>query len=166
MESIIEELIAIIAQEIETFNKLLNTLHDKQRAIVEGEIEQLNASVKAETAIASETKTLEEERLARARQLARTLEMEEVDPKLSEIIDKVEKKYAQRLDEQRDLLRALIEKVQVLNQNNQFLLDYSLNFIEKSMELLLTGGQKLPIYQKDGQVRKDLQKYKVLDQSV
>ena len=106
MESIIEDLIAIIAKEIETFNKLLKTLHEKQRAIVEGEIERLNDTVKIETAIAGETRTLEVERLERSRELAERLEMEKFDPKLSEIIDRVEEKYAQRLQKQRDLLRS------------------------------------------------------------
>ena len=163
MEAILEDLIAIISQEIEAFNQLLKTLHEKQRAIVEGEIEKLNSTVQDENQLAKETKSLEALRIERSQELALQLEMDNLNPKLSEIIAKVENKYAQRLQEQRDLLRSLVEKIQVLNQSNQFLLDYSLNFIEKSMELLLTANDKRNIYQRDGKILKG-QKNIVVDQ--
>ena len=164
MEAILEELTAIIAREIEAFDKLLKTLHDKQRAIVEGEIDRLNSSVEKEGELASETKALEVERIDRSRRLAKELSMENLNPKLSEIIERVEKKYAQRLRGQRDLLKSLIGKVQTLNQNNQFLLNYSLNYIEKSMEILLTGNKQANIYRKDGKVEKEVRK--VFDQCI
>lgn len=166
MEDIVEELIEIIAREIEAFNGLLQTLHDKQRAIVEGEIERLNATVEDESRIASETRTLEAERVERSRKLAEHLEMENLNPKLSELIDKVEKRYAQRLREQRDLLRSLVERIQTMNKNNQFLLNHSLNFIEKSMELLLTSNAPLNLYKKDGKVNSGPGAIKVLDHFV
>ncbi len=164
MEAIIEELIDVIAEEIEAFNELLVTLHDKQRAIVEGEIEQLNTTVELETKLANETKSLEALRLNKSQKLAEQLEMDSLNPKLGEIIDQVEKKYAQRLSDQRNLLRTLVGKIQVLNKSNQFLLDYSLEFIEKSMAVLLSGTEPMSIYKKDGKMLKGLKNI-VLDQS-
>lgn len=164
MEKIIEELMTIISQEIDAFNRLLTTLHEKQRAIVEGEVARLNDSVRDETRLTSETQSLEVERLKRSQALAEELDMKNLNPKLSEIIENVEKKYAHRLREQRNLLKSLIGKIQVLNKNNQFLLNYSLNFIEKSMELLLTGHDPARIYEKDGKMRQEVRK--VIDQSI
>ncbi len=166
MEHIIEELIAIIAQEIDAFNELLKTLHQKQRAIVEGEIDRLNKSVQVENKIAGQTKSLEAERQERARELAEKLSLETVNPKLTEIIEKVEAKYALRLQEQRELLKSLVGKVQNLNENNQFLLDYSLKFIEKSMELLLNGEEKKKFYQANGKLDKKLQKSKLINHCI
>ncbi|MFQ5649060.1 MAG: flagellar protein FlgN [bacterium] len=166
MEAIVEELIEIIAKEIHAFSSLLEILHEKQRAIVEGEIERLNVSVENETELASETKSLESERIKRSRTLAKQLEMENLNPKLSEIIEKVEKRYAKRLQEQRELLRNLVERIQHMNKNNQFLLNHSLNFIEKSMEVLLTSSDPVKVYRKDGKLRKGLQKMNVLDHVV
>lgn len=166
MENIIEDLIAVIAEEIDAFNKLLQALHSKQKAIVEGEIGRLNESVAQETQLAGQTKSLEEERLQRSRELARELSLENLNPKLSEIIEKVEEKYAQRLREQRDLLKALIGKIQHLNKSNQFLLDYSIKFVEKSMELLLTGEEKTNVYEKNGQLCKKTQKNKLVDHCI
>jgi len=163
MEEIVEELIIIISQEIKSFERLLSTLHEKQRAIVEGEISKLNESVENETRLASKTKSLENERVKRSQELAAELEMKNINPKLSEIIENVEQKYAKRLGEQRDLLKNLIEKIQVMNANNQFLLNYSLSFIEKSMELLLTSNEPANVYKKDGKLKKKL--VKVVDES-
>jgi flagellar biosynthesis/type III secretory pathway chaperone len=165
MEHIIEEVIAIIANEIEAFNELLKTLHHKQRAIVEGEISRLDKHVQAETRLASQTRSLEAERIERSRELAEELQIETLNPKLSEIIDKVEEKYAQRLSEQRELLRTLVQKVRNLNQSNQFLLNHSLQFIEKNMEMLFGEHQSPNIYRKDGKVHKEAAKSKILDHS-
>jgi flagellar biosynthesis/type III secretory pathway chaperone len=166
MEHILEELIAIIGNEIDAFNDLLNTLHEKQRAIVEGEISRLNKHVQNETRLANETRSLEVERIERSKQLAEELDIESLNPKLSEIIEKVEEKYAQRLSEQRELLISLVQKVRNLNESNQFLLNYSLKFIEKNMEMLFGDGEQPNIYKKDGKLHKDAPKSKLFDHSV
>ena len=166
MEAILEELTAVMSKEIEAFNELLATLHEKQRAIVEGEIEQLNKSVQDEGKLARETRALEEERVERTRALAKKLDIKNLNPRLSEIIQKVEKQYARRLQEQRDLLRSLVQKIHNLNQSNQFLLNYSLKFIEKTMEILLNGSDRASMYKKDGKLGKSLRRKRILDQSV
>ena len=166
MEHIIEELIAIISSEIDAFNDLLETLHEKQRAIVEGEISRLNKHVQTETRIANQTRSLEAERIERSKELAEELRIESLNPKLSEIIEKVEEKYAQRLSEQRDLLRSLVQKVRNLNESNQFLLNYSLKFIEKNMEMLFGESPSPNIYKKDGKLQKEAAKSKIVDHSV
>ena len=166
MEAIVEELIVIISKEIEAFNQLLKTLREKQRAIVEGEIERLNKSVHNESELANQTKSLEAQRIERTKALAEKLSLNNLNPRLSEIIEKVEEKYAQRLKEQRDLLRSLVQNIQNLNKSNQYLLNYSLEFIEKSMELLLSGHETVTLYQKNGKIQKDVKKHKILDHSI
>jgi hypothetical protein len=166
MERIIEELIGVIAKEIEAFDELLQTLRAKQRAVVEGAVERLNKSVEEEGKLASQTKALEAERIERTKKLARELEMENANPKLSEIVEKVEEKYAQRLAEQRELLRSVVQNIQNINKSNQYLLNYSLDYIEKSMQILLSGDDSTNVYQKDGTVRQGATKNQLLDQSI
>ncbi|MCG8606985.1 flagellar protein FlgN [bacterium] len=166
MERIIEELIAVIAKEIEAFDELLQTLRKKQRAVVEGAVERLNKSVEEEGKLANQTKALEAERIERTQKLAQELEMENANPKLSEIIEKVEEKYAQRLTEQRELLRSVVQNIQNLNKSNQYLLNYSLNHIEKSMQILLSGHDAVSVYRKDGTVQQGVTKNQLLDQSI
>jgi flagellar biosynthesis/type III secretory pathway chaperone len=166
MQAIIEELIVIMSKEIEAFNDLLGTLHLKQRAIVEGEVERLNQTVQDETKLARETKALEGERIERTRELAKKLHIKNANPRLTEIIEKVEEQYAHRLQEQRDLLRSLVEKIHNLNQGNQFLLNYSLKFVEKTMEILFNGNDKSSLYKKDGQLQKSMTKNRIFDHSV
>lgn len=169
MDDIIEDLIAIIQREVDAFNELLDTLREKQQAIVEGEVSRLNSSVQNETRVTSETKHLEAERIERSRELAKELNMPRqvgANPKLSEIIDAVEEKYAERLREQRELLRSLIQKVQYVNKSNQFLLDYSIKFVEQNIELLLGTAEKgKSVYEKDGKVAQ-ASKRKYLDRCV
>ena len=166
MDPIVEDLISIIASEIEAFEQLLKTLHKKQRAIVEGQTERLNKYVQSENKLANKTKSIETERLAKTKELAKNLSLDDLNPRLSKIIEEVEGTYAQRLREQRDLLKSLVEKIQTLNKSNQFLLNYSLKFIEKSMKILLGGSDKVSIYQKDGKLQERVGKYKVLDHSI
>ncbi len=166
MDPIVEDLISIIASEIEAFEQLLKTLHEKQRAIVEGQTERLNKYVQSENKLANKTKSIETERLAKTKELAKNLSLDDLNPRLSKIIEEVEGKYAERLQEQRDLLKSLVEKIQTLNKSNQFLLNYSLEFIEKSMKILLGGNDKASIYQKDGKLQARVGKYKMLDHSI
>ncbi len=166
MEKLIEELILIISKEVEAFSLLLKTLNEKQRAIVEGAIEKLNKNVKDEGEITHQTKSLETQRIARTQELAKMLSLDNINPRLSVLIEKVEEKYAQRLSEQRDLLCSIIEKINDLNASNQFLLHYSLQLIENSMTLLLNGNEKLTTYRKDGKVKKESISQKVLDYNI
>lgn len=156
MDDIIEDLIAIIQREIDAFNELLETLREKQKAIVEGEVSRLNTSVQNETRVTSETKQIEAERIERSKELARELNLEGkggAAPKLSEIIEVVEEKYAERLSEQREFLRSLIQRVQYVNKSNQFLLDHSIKFVEQNIELLIGTAEKgQGVYAKDGKV--------------
>ena len=166
MERIIEELIGVIAKEIDAFDELLKTLREKQRAVVEGAVERLNKSVEEEGKLTSQTKVLEAERIERTKKLARELDMENANPKLSEIVEKVEEKYAQRLAEQRELLRSVVQNIQNINKSNQYLLNYSLDYIEKSMQILLSGNDSANVYEKDGTVRQRVTKNQLLDQSI
>lgn len=166
MDAIVEDLISIIASEIEAFEQLLKTLHAKQRAIVEGQIERLNKYVQTENKLAHKTKSIEAERLEKTKELAKNLSLDDLNPRLSKIIEGVEGKYAQRLEEQRDLLTSLVEKIQTLNKSNQFLLNHSLKFIEQSIKILLGGNDKASIYQKDGKLQAKVGKFKVLDHSI
>lgn len=165
MEKIIEELIHVCSKEIDAFNKLLETLHSKQRAIVEGELERLKNHVEDENKIVDETRALEAQRVAHTQDLAQQLSLNG-NPKLSEIIEKVEERYAQRLQEQRDLLRTVIEQIHDLNENNQFLINYSLQFIETNMNLLLAGKDEKKFYRQDGKVQKESQSPKLVDHRI
>lgn len=165
MEIIVEELIRTISSEIDAFNELLVTLREKQKAIVEGAVDRLNKSVEDESKLASQTKVLEAERIERTKELAAKLKMENRNPMLSEIIEKVEEKYSQRLTEQRNLLRSVVQNIQNLNKSNQYLLNYSLDYIEQSMKILLGGQESVNLYQKDGTVQGSAKK-NLLDQSI
>ena len=166
MEIIIEELIQTISSEIDAFNEFLKTLREKQRAIVEGAVDRLNKSVEDESKLANQTKMLEAERIERTKKLAEKLEMENLNPKLSEIIEKVEEKYAQRLTEQRNLLRSVVQNIQNLNKSNQYLLSYSLDYVEKSMQILLSGHETTNLYREDGTVQNSRKQNKILDHLV
>ncbi len=166
MDAIIEDLISTIAGEIDAFEQLLKTLHEKQRAIVEGQTERLNKYVQSESKLVNKTKAIETERLAKTKELAKKLSLDDLNPRLSKIIEEVEGKYTERLGEQRDLLMSLVEKIQTLNKSNQFLLNYSLRFIEKSMKILLGGNDKASNYQEDGKLQTSVGKYKMLDHSI
>ncbi len=163
MENIVEELIEVIAREVDAFNGLLQTLHDRQRAIVEGQFDRVDLTVADENRIAGETRTLQAERVERSHKVAEYLEMENLNPKFGELIDKVEKRYAERLRAQRDLLCNLFERIQNMNENNQFLLNHSLNVLEENMELLFASNASL---KKDDKVKKGPDTSKVPDHIV
>ena len=122
--------------------------------------------MQTENKLAHKSKSIEAERLEKTKELAKNLSLDDLNPRLSQIIEGVEGKYAQRLEEQRDLLTSLVEKIRTLNKSNQFLLNHSLKFIEQSIKILLGGNDKASIYHKDGKLQAKVGKFKVLDHSI
>jgi len=166
MEEIIRELVQTVSKEIDAFNRLLSTLRNKQKAIVEGELEKLKNHVDDENKLITETKGLEADRISTTQALAEELSLSSATPKLTDIIDNVESKYAERLREQRDLLKSILGEIRDLNDNNQFLINYSLSFIENNMRMIMTGKEELPVYRKDGSKHPSVENPRMLDQTL
>lgn len=146
---IVRDLIQNIEQEVNGFQSLLDALLDQQASILKGDAESVSKSNETVELIVAQTEALERERVGKSDDLSRILDMDE-HLTLSEIIPLVEQSYARRLNEQKEMLETLSQKIQRTNERNRHLLSHSIQFVNKCLHLLCEGQVQGTVYGRQG----------------
>lgn len=161
IDAILQRLIRILSQEIVTYTKLLTSLEEKQQAIIQGKIENMQLITEKEQAILSDAKLTEKERnISIANLRTKSENMKDVE-NLTQLIAVVETKYHDRLAEIQGSLQDILAKVALKNEQNKFLLNHSIHFVQTMIKDLLTSNEDMnDLYTQNG--RKIDQKYLAL----
>ncbi len=151
IDAILQRLIRILSQEIVTYTKLLTSLEEKQQAIIQGQIENMKIITEQEQVILTDAKLTERERnISIANLRTNTDEMKDVE-NLSQLIAVVETKYHSRLSEIQKSLKDVLEKVALKNEQNKFLLNHSIHFVQTMIKDLLTSNENMnDLYAQNG----------------
>jgi len=151
IDGILQRLIRILSQEIVTYTKLLTSLEEKQQAIIQGKVDQIQLITEREQSILSDAKLTENERnLAISNLRNNSNNMKEVE-NLTQLITVVETKYHSRLTEIQDSLKAILEKVALKNEQNKFLLNHSIHFVQTMIKDLLSSNENMnDLYAQNG----------------
>ena len=151
IDSILQRLIRILSQEIVTYTKLLTSLEEKQQAIIQGKIENMQLITEKEQAILSDAKLTEQERnISIANLRTKSDDMKDVE-NLTQLIAVVETKYHDRLAEIQGSLQDVLAKVALKNEQNKFLLNHSIHFVQTMIKDLLTSNEDMnDLYAQNG----------------
>jgi hypothetical protein len=151
IDLILQRLIRILSQEIVTYTKLLTSLEEKQQAIIQGEIENMKIITEKEQVILTDAKLTEQERNVSIAKLRTNGEnMNDVE-NLTQLIAVVETKYHSRLSEIQESLKDILEKVALKNEQNKFLLNHSIHFVQTMIKDLLTSNESMnDLYAQNG----------------
>ena len=151
IEAILQRLIRILSQEIVTYTKLLASLEEKQQAIIQGKIENMQLITEKEQAILSDAKLTEKERnISIANLRTKSEDMKDVE-NLTQLIAVVETKYHDRLAEIQGSLQDILAKVALKNEQNKFLLNHSIHFVQTMIKDLLTSNEDMnDLYAQNG----------------
>jgi len=150
---IVEDMIKTVEEEVAAFQRLHDVLMNQQVSIMKGNPVSVSESTEEVDRLVHETKGLEAQWRGRTRDLSRYLETDGEIP-LPELIPLVEFRYAQRLEELREILGTLITKVQSTNKRNKRLLEQSMRFVERYINMLTGKGGHLPSYGPNGRSAK------------
>ena len=142
-DAILQRLIRILSQEIVIYTKLLTVLEEKQQAIVNGEVEKLQKATEDEQAALSDARNTEKERKQTLSSLTGTSNNLKDVESLRQLISAVEYKYHQRLNEIRESLENILEKVALKNEQNKFLLNHSIQFVQTMIKDLLSSRETM-----------------------
>lgn len=137
IEQLVEELTAIVEDEVHAYNLLLDTLAEQQSAILRRDIYLPSNSDIEVKKIRKKTEELRNQRKNTSEKFSPYLDIDR-EIKLNDIIPCIEKKYAKRLNEFKDILEILSKKVQSTNKRNQFLVENSLKFINTCLRRLVS----------------------------
>ena len=151
IDGILQRLIRILSQEIVTYTKLLTSLEEKQQAIIQGKVKDIQLITEKEQSIISDAKLTEKERnLAISNLRTNSENMKEVE-NLTQLIAVVETKYHDRLTEIQDSLQNILEKVALKNEQNKFLLNHSIHFVQTMIKDLLSSNENMnDLYAQNG----------------
>lgn len=149
-ERLVTKLIKILSEEMRMYNQLLLVLRQKQANIIEGKIEELKSTLTQEQLIIKRAGKTAKVRESSFQELNEALEGAEVK-NISQLVEIVETTYAQRLSEIQSSLQQLVKEVSLINEENRYLLDYSIKFVRQAARELIKSSSQFPVYSATGQ---------------
>ena len=151
---LVVKLIETINAEIRLFHELLNLLKQEQAAIVEDDLEGLDASVAQQHEIAAAAQLLEAERIQVVEELSNWLNMEQGNRTLSRLIGVLESEQSEELAHMRKTLLDLNEKIRATYENNAYLVRQSMRYTERCLDILSGQPAGQNVYGQFGKARK------------
>ena len=136
-----ERLLAVMNEEAEAVEKLLDIMMKKQKAIIALENDDLQTSINEELKIVSLTKILEKQRL----ELLQRIIPENNHPSkitISQLASNFEGEESEKLLSLRQRLMKSLEHMKELNETNRLLLERGKNFVKENISILTSRGEK------------------------
>ncbi len=152
-DRLITRLITILSEEMQMYNELLLALREKQASIIEGKVQELQKAVHKEQVILKRTKEVADSREASFNEVSTALSNEEEIRTLSQLIQVVESSYAERLSDIHRSLQQIHQQVMLANEENRYLLNYSIKFVREAARELIRSSDQFPVYSASGSDR-------------
>lgn len=137
MASMIDSLIEDMDKENSLYKELYTLAKKKTEAIVNSDVEALQAILKYEQAYIDKISAVEEDRLEVVDEICRVLHLSPKDVKVERIVKLLEKRPREhdRLQESYLALKRTIKSLMQINENNKTLLKASMEMIEFDINL-------------------------------
>lgn len=154
VDSTMLQLVEIVQKEVETFEALLDSMQEEQKALVTHDVEAIEKAVVDQRDLAANAGALERARTRLVTDLSRELGETASDLTLKRLIDRIEGPHAQQLGEMRETLIAMHEKIQAANRQNALLIKQSMKYVDKTLHILTGDGPETGVYAQSGKVSK------------
>ncbi len=162
----VQTLVDIINDEIRLFNRLLESMQEMQRAIVDNDATGIEASVAEQERTAAEAGQCEQRRVQWVQRLAQARSDDPVDASLACLVDLLQGEGGEELGRMRTVLRELGECIRRVSDHNAFLIRQSMRYTERCLDILTGGSPATGMYGQFGRVRRGQGQRTVLNQTV
>lgn len=142
-----EKLLAVMDEEADAVENLLDIMRDKQQAIISMSNEDLQESIDKELKIVSLTKSLERQRL----ELIQRIIPETNHPSkitISELLNNFEGEGSDRLLSLKQKLRESLEQMKEINEINRLLVERGKKFVKENISILTNQGKTILVDKK------------------
>ena len=138
MASLMEELIDTLDKENQEYEKLLDLSKRKSSVIAARNIAELEKITDEEQIVVSDISRLDNKRAEVTKDIANVINKDVESLKLSNLVDLMARqpKEQKMLAEVHDKLKSTVSQVRSLNENNQKLIEESLEMVQFDMNLL------------------------------
>ena len=143
LHPLLDSLINLLKREIAVYREIQAAITHERIILMKPSLEKLlESNGKKETAIVK-ARMLEEGRFKIIKKIARVLDLDENQINLSTVSSYADTDQEKELKECRSILNELLASNREMNQNNKELLDYSLHFLQGTVDFihsLLSSG--------------------------
>jgi flagellar biosynthesis/type III secretory pathway chaperone len=133
---LIDSLIGLLRREIVVYRELQATIAHEKIILLKPSLERLLESNSKKETVILKAKMLEEGRLKLVRKIAKMLDLEEDEVNLTILCSHAGSDQQTELQECQSTLNTLLAKSRQMNQNNKELLNYSLHFLQGSVDFI------------------------------
>jgi flagellar biosynthesis/type III secretory pathway chaperone len=133
---VIDSLIGLLKREIAVYRELQATIANEKIILLKPSLERLLESNSKKETVILKAKMLEEGRLKLVRKMAKMLDLEENEVNLTILCSHADSYQQTDLKECQSTLNTLLAESSQMNQNNKELLNYSLHFLQGSVDFI------------------------------
>lgn len=144
-------LIEILEKEKESYDSLLQTLLNKQTAVVKGEVDELRTLILQEKTIAKSCHNIANERVDFLNQYCLDHKIKAVDIPLSDFIGFCKDPEKKKMENLRYELKNILTEIKKVNRQNETLLHFSINHVKKMTHIFLHSNiDEMNMYSNNG----------------
>lgn len=147
-----EKLIQNLDEIVKQYRLLLDSVRKEKELLIKSDIAQLNENNERKEQFIAKIKSLDDNRLMFASDLAQAIGADHLEPRLLQLAQKMGGAEGDRLRTMHSTLELLITRLMTLNKENAVYAESALKTVNSALANIkdtITGGQKT--YQKKGQ---------------
>lgn len=151
-EALFNELTGCLENLVKVYRTLLDVVRREKEILVASKLDELNENNKSKDAMLVRIRSLENQRMKCARDLAQAVGADMEQPRLLDIANHCELKWADRLRNLHSVLDLLVRRVSEVNKQNEELVQAALNNITGAMDAIRDGLKPKPVYGPKGNI--------------
>lgn len=137
---------------IKVYRSILEVVRKEKEILVASRLDELNENNKSKDAMLVRVRSLENQRMKCARDLAQAVGADVEQPRLLDIANHCDPRWQDRLRNLHSVLELLVRRVAEVNRQNEELVKAALDNITGAMEAIRDGLKPKATYARQGQV--------------
>ncbi len=146
------DLLDCLENLVKVYRALLDVVRREKEILVASKLDELNENNKAKDTLLIRIRSLENQRLKCATDLAKHVGADTEQPRLLDIANHCDPRWSDRLRNMHSVLDLLIKRVADVNKQNEELVQAALSNITGAMEAIRDGLKPKPVYGRQGAV--------------
>ena len=138
-EVLFTDLLECLESLVKVYRSLLDVVRREKEILIASRLDELNENNKSKDAMLIRIRSLENQRMKCARDLAQHVGADVDQPRLLEIANNCDLKWSDRLRNMHSVLDLLVRRVADVNKTNEELVQSALNNITGAMEAIRDG---------------------------
>lgn len=133
---LLDSLIDLLKREIAVYGELHTAIIQERQILLKPSLDRILESNSKKETVLLKAKMLEEGRLKVVKKIAKMLELEERDINLTTLLPYADYSQEKDLRDCQSILHGLVVENREMNKNNKGLIDYSLQFLQGSVDFI------------------------------